>query len=41
VAGLLWDRLGAPATFLAGALFSVLAVAMLLRRGATPPAEAS
>ena len=32
VAGLLWDRIGAPATFLAGALFAVLAVAMLLYR---------
>jgi MFS family permease len=39
VAGLLWDRFGAPATFVAGALFTALAVAMLLRRGATPPAK--
>ena len=30
VAGLLWDRLGAPATFLAGAAFSALALAALL-----------
>jgi len=35
VAGLLWDRLGAPATFAAGALFSVAALALLWRwRGA-------
>lgn len=31
VAGLLWDRMGASATFYAGALFSVLALAGLLR----------
>lgn len=31
VAGLLWDRLGAPATFYAGAAFSVLALAGLAR----------
>jgi MFS family permease len=30
IAGVLWDRLGAPATFLAGAVFAALAVAGLL-----------
>jgi MFS family permease len=30
VAGLLWDTAGAPATFLAGALFSALAAAAIL-----------
>jgi predicted MFS family arabinose efflux permease len=34
LAGWLWDRYGAPATFLAGALFSLLALAgfEILRR---------
>lgn len=32
VAGLLWDRWGAPVTFLAGAIFSVLALALLALR---------
>jgi len=31
IAGWLWDQLGAPATFLVGAAFSVLALAALLR----------
>jgi MFS family permease len=31
VAGVLWDRLGAPATFAAGALFSLAALALLWR----------
>ena len=30
LAGLLWDSLGAPATFLAGAAFSVVALAGLV-----------
>jgi hypothetical protein len=34
VAGLLWDRLGAPATFLAGAGFCIAALAALARRRA-------
>ena len=29
VAGVLWDQLGAPAAFVAGAVFSVLALAVL------------
>ncbi|MCX8017203.1 MAG: hypothetical protein N2690_04805, partial [Rhodocyclaceae bacterium] len=29
LAGFLWDRLGAPYTFLAGALFAVLSLAVL------------
>ncbi len=33
VAGLLWDRWGAPITFLAGASFSALALAVLALRG--------
>src|SRR3990167_563719 len=33
VAGLLWDRLGAPFTFYAGAVFSALALTGLLLRG--------
>ena len=37
VAGLLWDRLGAPATFLTGALFSAAALALLFRRGGNLP----
>lgn len=34
VAGLLWDRLGAPATFIAGAVFSVVTLAILAVGGA-------
>jgi len=35
VAGVLWDQLGAPATFVAGAVFSLVALALLWRwRGA-------
>jgi predicted MFS family arabinose efflux permease len=34
LAGLLWDRLGSPQTFMAGAVFSLLAlVVIVLRRG--------
>ena len=36
LAGLLWDSLGADATFYAGALFCVIAFAALMRR---PPAQ--
>jgi len=36
-AGLMWDGLGAPATFLTGALFSAAALALLLRLGGNPP----
>ncbi|MCJ7800228.1 MAG: MFS transporter, partial [Polaromonas sp.] len=37
VAGVLWDQLGAPATFAAGALFSLAALALLWRwRGRNP-----
>ena len=32
LAGILWDQLGAPATFLAGALFATLSLLLLLRR---------
>jgi MFS family permease len=32
LAGLLWDRLGAAATFVAGGLFAALALAVLARR---------
>ena len=32
VAGLLWDRLGAPATFLAGAGFALFAAALIAAR---------
>lgn len=40
VAGLLWDKLGAPATFLAGAMFSLIALVLLAGPGAkaTPAA---
>ncbi|MCL1861617.1 MAG: MFS transporter [Proteobacteria bacterium] len=34
-AGFLWDRLGAPATFLAGALFCIMALAALMRHPET------
>ena len=37
VAGLLWDGLGAPATFLTGAMFSAAALALLFRRGGNLP----
>ena len=37
VAGLLWDRLGAPATFLTGALLSAAAMSLLVRRGGNRP----
>ncbi len=33
LAGLLWDRLGAPFTFMAGAAFSALALAAIVARG--------
>lgn len=36
VAGVLWDALGASATFLTGALFSAVAFLMLYRRGGNP-----
>lgn len=42
-AGLLWDRLGAPQTFIAGAVFSALAMLTILARGASrerPPSQA-
>ena len=32
LAGLLWDELGAATTFYVGALFSVLAIALLVLR---------
>jgi MFS family permease len=38
LAGLLWDRLGAPATFLGGAAFSALALVGLLLRPRRPSA---
>jgi MFS family permease len=37
VAGLLWDSLGAPATFLTGAVFSSAALVLLLTRGGNLP----
>ena len=37
IAGLLWDRFGAPATFLTGAAFSALALVLLIRRGGNRP----
>jgi MFS family permease len=36
LAGLLWDRFGAPQTFVAGAAFSVLALLAILFRGHIP-----
>lgn len=36
VAGVLWDRLGAPATFYAGAAFALAALALLLLRAREP-----
>lgn len=36
VAGLAWDRLGAPATFLIGALFAVVAAALVAALSAAP-----
>jgi predicted MFS family arabinose efflux permease len=38
LAGLLWDRLGAAATFVAGAVFCALALAGLAWRGRRSPA---
>ena len=38
VAGLLWDGFGAPATFLTGAVFSGLALALLAKFGTSRPA---
>ena len=37
VAGLLWDSLGAPATFLTGAMFSAAALVLLFRHGGNLP----
>lgn len=37
LAGMLWDRFGASFTFIAGALFSALALAIILYRGSGPP----
>ena len=37
VAGVLWDQLGAPATFAAGAVFSLAALALLWRWGGMNP----
>lgn len=37
VAGLLWDSLGAPATFLTGATFSAAALVLLFKRGGNLP----
>jgi MFS family permease len=37
VAGLLWDSLGAPATFLTGAVFSAAALVLLIMRGVNLP----
>ena len=37
VAGLLWDGLGAPATFLTGAMFSAAALLLLIRRSGNLP----
>ena len=37
VAGLLWDSLGAPATFLTGAVFSAAALVLLFKRGGNLP----
>ena len=37
VAGLLWDSLGAPATFLTGAVFSAAALVLLIKRGGNLP----
>ncbi len=38
VAGLLWDRFGAPSTFVAGAVFAALTLCTLLLRGRQPRA---
>jgi MFS family permease len=38
VAGLLWDRLGAPATFIAGAGFSAVTLVLLWVGGVGPGA---
>jgi len=43
LAGLLWDQFGAPQTFIAGAVFSALAMLAILARGASrerPPSQA-
>ena len=37
VPGLLWDSLGAPATFLTGAAFGVAALVLLIKRGRNLP----
>jgi len=37
LAGLLWDRFGAPSKFYAGAVFCVLALLVLLQRPAARP----
>ena len=37
VAGMLWDSLGAPATFLTGAAFSTAALVLLFKRGGNLP----
>jgi MFS family permease len=34
LAGLLWDQFGAPQTFIAGAVFSGIAILAILMRGA-------
>ncbi len=39
VAGLLWDGFGAPATFLMGAGFSVIAMVLLITTGTNPPGQ--
>lgn len=39
IAGLLWDRFGAPATFLTGAAFSAAALILVLRRSGNLPAS--
>jgi len=38
VAGVLWDSIGAPATFLTGAVFSAAALVLLVNRGENLPA---
>ena len=39
LAGLLWDRLGAPQTFLAGAVFSAIALLAILVRPSRQPRQ--
>jgi MFS family permease len=41
LAGLLWDRFSASFTFIAGAAFSALALAIILYRGGGPPARSA